>query len=108
VRQQTTPPLREVLLPLIQRLMSSFPIEPVPENLPPDERAQWQRRQLTAQNTLEIQALSGTPPGPGTVEKFQCYVRGEITLAEAIAQVREQMAQEHAGFRQYLNRSQEL
>lgn len=84
--------------------MSSFSFESVPNNLPPDERTAWERRQFTAQNTLEIQSLSGTPPDASTVEKFQRYVRGEIPLAEAIAQVREQMAQEHAGFRQYLDR----
>lgn len=79
----------------------------MPANLPPDERTEWQRRQLTAQNTFEIQALSGTPPDASTLEKLQRYVRGEITLADAIAQVREQMAQEHEGFRQYLNRRPE-
>lgn len=79
----------------------------MPEQLSPDERTQWQRRQLTAQNTLEIQALSGSEPDAGTVQKFQRYVRGEISLADAIAQVREQMAQEHQGFRQYLNRHNE-
>ena len=77
----------------------------MPPNLSEDQRKEWIRRQRTAENTLVIQALGGTMPNAETIAKFQCYVNGEITLAQAIAQVREQMAQEHAAFRQYLNRS---
>ncbi len=84
--------------------MPSLAFVAVPTNLSDDERAQWQRRQLTAQNTLEIQALSGTPPDADTVARFRRYVRGEITLAEAIEQVRAQIAREPPGFWQYLNR----
>ncbi|MDB5236061.1 MAG: hypothetical protein JWR44_3054 [Hymenobacter sp.] len=84
--------------------MTSLSFGAIPDDLPPDQRAHWQRRKLTAQNTLEIQAMAGTAANAETVAHFQRYVRGEITLAEAIAQVREQLAQEHTAFRQYLNR----
>ena len=73
-----------------------------------DQQKDWHRRQRTAENTLAIQVLGGTEPNEETLGYFQRYVRGEITLARAIAQVREQMAQEHAAFREYLNRSGSL
>ncbi|MBF9141155.1 antitoxin VbhA family protein [Hymenobacter properus] len=76
----------------------------VPDDLPADQRAHWLRRQATARNTLEIQNLTGTPANDETVAFFQRYVRGEITLAQAIAQVREQMAQEHQSYRRFLDR----
>jgi hypothetical protein len=76
----------------------------MPDDLPADQRAHWQRRQITARNTLEIHALSGTAANAETVACFQRYVRGEITLAQAITQSREQIAQEHQSFRQFLNR----
>jgi hypothetical protein len=72
--------------------------------LTPEQRALWQRRELTAQNTLEIQAMAGTSANAETMAHFQRYVRGEISLTEAITQAREQLAQEHDAFRQYLNR----
>jgi hypothetical protein len=78
---------------------------PMPQHLNDDQRKDWLRRQRTAENTIAIQALGGTAPNQETLTQFQRYVGGEITLAQAIAQVREQMAQEHAAFRQYLNRS---
>ncbi|WP_426061719.1 antitoxin VbhA family protein [Hymenobacter sp. B1770] len=84
--------------------MSTPNFKPMPQNLSDDERRDWLRRQRTAENTLAIQALGGTEPNQETLSQFQRYVSGEITLAQAIAQVREQMAQEHAAFRQYLNR----
>ncbi|MBF9221134.1 antitoxin VbhA family protein [Hymenobacter ruricola] len=84
--------------------MLPFAFAPVPDGLPADQRAHWQRRQLTARNTLELQALTGSVANAETVAFFQRYVRGEITLAQAIAQVREQMAQEHQSYRQFLNR----
>ena len=83
--------------------MATFSFLPMPADLTPDQRTAWQRRQRTAQDTLEIHALAGTEPNAGTVAQLQRYVSGEITLADAIAQVREQMAQEHPGFRQYLD-----
>ncbi|WP_196280919.1 antitoxin VbhA family protein [Hymenobacter jeongseonensis] len=76
----------------------------MPHHLSEDQRQNWLRRQRTAENTLAIQALGGTVPNEETLSYFHRYVSGEITLAQAIAQVREQMAQEHAAFRQYLNR----
>ncbi|MBD2722030.1 antitoxin VbhA family protein [Hymenobacter armeniacus] len=76
----------------------------IPDDLPADQRAHWQRRQLSARNTLDMQALTGTPANADTVASLQRYVRGEITLAQAIDQVREQMAQEHQSYRQFLNR----
>ncbi len=78
--------------------------KPMPQNLTDEQRKDWLRRQRTAENTLAIQALGGTAPNEETLSYFQRYVSGEITLAQAIAQVREQMAQEHVAFRQYLNR----
>jgi hypothetical protein len=84
--------------------MSILDFMPMPQNLNEDQRKDWLRRQRTAENTLAIQALGGTQPNAETISHFQRYVSGEITLAQAIAQVREQMAQEHAAFRQYLNR----
>ena len=68
----------------------------------------WYWRQRTAENTLATQVLGGTEPDEETLGYFQCYVRGEITLARVIAQVREQMAQEHTVFREYLNRGGSL
>ena len=76
----------------------------MPDDLTPDQRAHWQRRELTAKNTLEIQAMAGTVANAETLAHFQRYIKGEISLAEAITQAREQMAQEHLAFRQYLNR----
>jgi len=84
--------------------MSTHYFNPMPAHLADDQRKEWVRREQTAENTLAIQALGGTTPNAETIAKFQRYVNGEITLAQAIAQVREQMAQEHAAFRQYLNR----
>ncbi|MFD2720715.1 antitoxin VbhA family protein [Hymenobacter monticola] len=84
--------------------MFAYLFGPVPDDLSPDQRAHWQRRQATARNTLEIQALTGTVASAETVAFFERYVRGEVTLAQAIAQVREQIAQEHHSYRQFLNR----
>jgi hypothetical protein len=84
--------------------MSILDFKPMPQHLNEDQRKDWLRRQRTAENTLAIQALGGTEPNAETISHFQRYVSGDITLAQAIAQVREQMAQEHAAFRQYLNR----
>ena len=64
----------------------------------------WHRRQRTAGSTLVVQALGGTAPNAETLGCFRCDVRGEIILARAIAQLREQLAREHAAFRQCLNR----
>jgi hypothetical protein len=86
-------------------IMSTSNFTLMPQNLNDDQRNDWLRRQRNAENTLAIQALGGTTPNAETISHFQRYVSGEITLAQAIAQVREQMAQEHAAFRQYLNRS---
>ena len=61
-------------------------------------------RQRTAGSTLVVQALGGTAPNAETLGCFRCDVRGKITLASAIAQLREQLAREHAAFRQCLNR----
>lgn len=85
--------------------MSTISFEPMPPGLTAEQRTQWQRRQLTAHNTLEIQALAGTGANAETLAYFRRYVNGEITLAQAITQAREQIAQEHDGFRQYLNRT---
>ncbi|WP_143080198.1 antitoxin VbhA family protein [Hymenobacter arizonensis] len=84
--------------------MSTPNFKPMPQHLNDDQRKDWARRQRTAESTLAIQTLGGTEPNEETLAYFQRYVSGEITLAQAIAQVREQMAQEHAAFRQYLNR----
>lgn len=85
-------------------MMATTPqFTPLPPHLSDDQRRDWQRRQATAETTLDLQVLGGTTPNAETVSFFQRYVRGEVTLAQAIAQVREQMAQEHAGFRRYLN-----
>ena len=84
--------------------MVPFSFPALPDDLPADQRAHWLRRQATARNTLEIQALTGTSANAETVAVFQRYVRGEVTLNQAIAQVREQMAQEHQSYRQFLNR----
>lgn len=84
--------------------MSESCFKPMPRHLSDDQRKEWARRQRTAENTLAIQALGGTVPNAETIAKFQRYVSGEITLAQAITQAREQMAQEHTSFRQYLNR----
>ena len=85
--------------------MSNLHFTSMPQHLNDDQRKEWSRRQRTAENTLAIQALGGTEPNEQTLSQFKRYVGGEITLAQAISQVREQMAQEHAAFRQYLNRS---
>jgi hypothetical protein len=77
--------------------------KPLPQRLNDDQRREWLRRQRTAENTLAIQVLGGTEPNGETIAEFQRYVCGEVPLAQAIAQVREQMAQEHAAFRYYLN-----
>ncbi len=80
----------------------------MPAFLSEDQQKDWLRRQRTAENTLAIQALGGTEPNEETIGYFQRYVRGEITLANAIGQVREQMAREHAAARQYLNRGSSM
>ncbi|MCC3152072.1 antitoxin VbhA family protein [Hymenobacter sp. BT770] len=85
--------------------MNTSHFKHMPQSLNDNQRQDWLRRQRTAENTLAIQAMGGTEPNEETLHHFQRYVTGEITLAQAIAQVREQMAQEHAAFRQYLNRS---
>jgi hypothetical protein len=84
--------------------MSTFSFESIPEDLSPDQRLHWKRRQLTAQNTLEIQGMAGTVANAETLEFFRRYVRGEISLGQAIEQARRQLAQEHHNFRQQLNR----
>ncbi|UOQ96844.1 antitoxin VbhA family protein [Hymenobacter sp. 5317J-9] len=84
--------------------MLPAPFGSIPDDLPADQRAHWQRRQLTARNALDSQALTGTAANAETVASLQRYVRGEITLAQAIAQVRAQMAQEQQSYRQFLNR----
>ena len=83
--------------------MSTFPFIPMPAHLSAEQRTEWERRQRTADNTLAIQALGGTVANAETLACFRRYVCGEIPLTQAIAQVREQMAQEHATFRRYLN-----
>ena len=92
----------------LQAMMLTPSFLQMPHCLGEDQQKDWHRRQRTAENTLAIQALGGTEPNEETLGYFQRYVRGEITLARAIAQVREQMAQEHAAFREYLNRSGSL
>lgn len=84
--------------------MSTPNFKPMPQHLNDEQRKDWVRRQRIAENTLAIQALGGTEANEETILYFERYVSGEITLAQAIGQVREQMAQEHAAFRQYLNR----
>lgn len=79
-----------------------------PESLSEPQLQQWQRRQSTAESTLEIQALSGTAPDAETLEQFRRYVRGEITLAQAIERVRMQLAQAHSSFRAHINRQDRL
>ena len=76
----------------------------VPPHLTGEQRAQWLRRMQTAQQTLETQALAGTVANAETINAFQRYVRGETTLGDAIGQARAQLAQEHAAFREMLNR----
>ena len=76
----------------------------MPDDLPAGQRAHWQRRQLTARNTLEMQARTGSPANADTLAQFQRYVRGEVELAQAMAQVREQMAREDDGYRRFLHR----
>ena len=88
----------------LNTIMTTSQFTLMPQTLNDDQRKDWLRRQRTAENTLAIQALGGTKPNEETITHFQRYVSGEITLAQAIAQVREQMAQEHAAFRHYLNR----
>lgn len=78
--------------------------EPVPDDLPAGQRAHWQRRQLTACNTLEIQARTGRAANADTMAHIRRYVCGEIELAQAIEKVREQMAQEDIGYRRFLHR----
>lgn len=85
-------------------MMSAFYFKPMPHNLSDEQHAEWVRRQRTAESTLAIQDLSGTKPNGETIAQFQRYISGEIALAQAIAQVREQIAQEHSAFRQYLER----
>lgn len=92
----------------LHTMMSTPDFPQMPGSLDEDQQQDWLRRQRTAENTLAIQALGGTAPNEETIGYFRRYVRGEITLAKAIAQVREQMAQEHAAFRQYLNRGGSL
>jgi hypothetical protein len=84
--------------------MFAYLFGPVPTDLVPDQRAHWQRRQATARNTLEMQAMTGRAASAETVAYFERYVRGEVTLAQAIAQVREQMTQEHQHYRRFLDR----
>jgi hypothetical protein len=76
----------------------------LPEGLDPAQRAAWLRRQRTAENTLEIQAIGGSVPDAETIAHFQRYVSGELTLGQAIERVRKQMSQEHETFRLYLTR----
>lgn len=84
--------------------MSTNFFEPMPDDLSPDQRLHWKRRQLTAENTLEIQAMGGTVANDETLACFRRYVRGEATLTQAIEQARRQLAQEHSSFRQRINR----
>ena len=92
----------------LQAMMLTPSFLQMPHCLGEDQQKDWHWRQRTAENTLAIQVLGGTEPDEETLGYFQRYVRGEITLARAIAQVREQMAQEHTAFREYLNRSGSL
>jgi hypothetical protein len=84
--------------------MSTTLFEPMPDDLSADQRLHWKRRQLTAENTLEIQAMGGTVANAETLACFRSYVRGEVSLTQAIEQARRQLAQEHHSFRQSLNR----
>lgn len=84
-------------------MKSTTYFKPLPHHLSDDQRQAWLRRQRTAENTLAIQVLGGTEPNGETIAEFQRYVCGKVALAQAIAQVREQMAQEQAAFRHYLN-----
>ena len=72
---------------------------PVPAHLDEAQRRDWLRRQQIAENTLAIQDLGGTRPNAETIARFRRYVRGEITLAQAIMRMREQIAQDHPPFR---------
>ena len=92
----------------LQAMMLTPRFLQMPHCLGEDQQKDWHRRQRTAENTLAIQVLGGTEPNEETLGYFQRYVRGEITLARAIAQVREQMAQEHTAFRQYFDRGGSL
>jgi hypothetical protein len=84
--------------------MSATLFGAVPEGLPAPERAQWLRRQKMALSTLETHSMAGTVANDATLAAFRRYVQGEIPLAQAIAQAREQLAQEHRDFRDYLSR----
>jgi hypothetical protein len=77
---------------------------PRPCQLDDEQRKGWAFRQRRAANTLAIQALDGTVPSAETIACFRRYVSGESSLAQAIAQVREQLAEDHAAIRKYLNR----
>ena len=92
----------------LQAMMLTPSFLQMPHCLGEDQQKDWHWRQRTAENTLAIQALGGAEPNEETLGYFQRYVRSEITLARAIARVREQMAQEHTAFREYLNRSGSL
>jgi hypothetical protein len=84
--------------------MSTNSFGPLPSHLTAEQQAQWLQRQQTAQLALDTQGMAGTVPNTETMAAFRRYVKGEISLAEAIGHARAQLAQEHAAFQQFLNR----
>ncbi|WP_210521999.1 hypothetical protein [Hymenobacter terricola] len=85
---------------------TTFSLTLVPNDLPAHQRALWQRRQLAARNTLEVQVQAGGAVDAETVACFQRYVKGEISLSQAIAKSRQQAAQQCASRQQLLSRRQ--
>ncbi|GAA4365638.1 hypothetical protein GCM10023185_36100 [Hymenobacter saemangeumensis] len=84
--------------------MHSIQFKPAPEGLTPAQLQAWQRRRRTAENTLEIEVLSGAVPDAQTIHLFQRYINGELTLGEAIERVRKLAPVDHQTFRLYFTR----
>jgi hypothetical protein len=82
--------------------MPQLYLPPAPKHLSPAQQQAWQRRQRMAETTLEIQTRSGSVADAETLAYFQRYVRGELTLEQAISRVRHQLAQEQKPSPHYL------
>jgi|GEM_PF-5186074 len=84
--------------------MSFIKFNPMPAGLSPVQQQAWQRRRRTAENTLEIEILSGAVPDAQTLAFFQRYINGELTLGEALERVRKLAPADEQTFRLYFTR----
>lgn len=67
-------------------------LPPQPTGLSPIQQRAWGQRCQTAVRILDQQAATTTGPDTEMLVYLQCYVRGEITLGQAIGRLLDHQA----------------